>query len=1224
MDENAFEELLGRSESDTLDFKSESYKFHGLDPFDVHRKRARFVKDVVSMANTPRLGSAYIIIGVKAKANGERELLGIEEHEDDNTLQQKLDGMVYPFPKFRYIEVSYKGKQYGVIEILDRESMVGPFVILESKSLDKKTLIPKTVYWRRSTMNDEANHDESKLIYHWFSTGEYLQGRTGDQGISAWDRLRNLVDLTSKRQRYILLLAQEDQRPSLDLEHISGVDWNLIVDFDVEASATSSTIKGIESLASARSVHVATKGDQLTGNLQLSTTWYFARGRTGRDITCVSRNWNEWLTVYAQDFKEKFSTIAKSSSEPVVLVALWSDLSLSKHLSRCLDDAVELLGDSVTKVIITDQAESLKAIAESSESEIVELSAGQFFEGLASLDVAKKASGINSILLPGRDGIKKIIPPQDYNWLQEDLELVHLGIGQVELSYDKTAFLKGFPVTWEGLNLRADIDRIKTSMIKKLVLSDLRSRKSSTINIFHYPGAGGSTLARRILWDIHEEFPTIVLNHCKPRETIERIQRIYQATENPILILREGGVISDKDSEGLSDLLASRQIPSVFLQVFRRLNGPPRKAQQVFEVDSQLESMEAGRFNIAFSNVCPDKADELRNLTQSQNPTVLLYGLTAFNENFDGLNSYVARHLESLPESQKKILTYFSLAYVYGQQSLNAQDFSSFLSLPATKIVDLRKALSPAAIGLLVEESAGVWRPMHYQIGKEVLVQNLTKNGADSRTWKGGLVDISCEFVEFCRSLNNTATDKLSEVVTRTFFYRNASDLLGTVSSGERYFSQLVMDIPTPEGRLRLLNHIVGLFPNEPHYWAHLGRLYSLQLQRFDEARDSLETAINLEPGDSVLHHMKGMVDRSEAYYKIENSFDLDLVLDSAAAASLSFDHSRDLSADDEHKYISEVQLIIKVLEYAAKAKKLSPVDASSKSQNKWLKEAFERAETFLSTVRRMNTRSNSSDYEEVCRAELDRLYGSHEIALQRWQSLLDNPERSGIYAPPIRRQIVWTYLARRGRKWENLSNKEIERCVTLLDENLSEEPGNDANVRLWIQASRFLNAPPSVDSAIEKVAYWKSIQSSSDAPYYLSVLYAIQALDGSILAFEKYQKELEECRNISRLRRSRKLSFEWLSSGVGLKRITHTDQLGEWDRKIDFWSDAMDLERVEGSVLSITGPQAGEIELAGGIRAFFVPGPLGLDRGRSENVRVSCYLGFSYDGPRAWAVKVL
>lgn len=1227
MDEAYFEQLLKRSESDTLDFKSQNYPFSDDDSYESKANRVKFAKDIISMANTPRDHTAFIVIGVEAKTNGDRVLQGISVHEDDNTLQQKVESLVYPHPKFRYVEVTYKNKQFGVIEIPVDSFVQGPFIVtLQPNMAAGNILVDKALYWRRSSKNSIASHEEVRGIYEWFLTGSKGSIAYGEDTPS-WQSLINAADISISGQRYILMMALDEDRECQDLTNLAGVDWNFVADFDGGSSALESTSDCINALSKVRSVHQVTKGDVLSGNLLASTTWYYARGVVGREATKVGRKWGDWLKIYASDFKQKLSEILRSSPDPVVIIALWNDLTLLPHLTRCLDDATELLGDSVVKIIVTDHVEELAPVAENSEAVLVELSAKHFLEGIGTLRRAKENKGKEFILLPGKSGTHKEISLEDLSWISEELEVVHINCGGEPDPHReiKTAFLRGAPISWFDLNIHADVDRDLTISISKTVRNDLRSRKSSRINIYHGPGAGGTTIAKRILWELHYDFPTVVLSHCRPKETIERISKIFQLTESPILILREGGIISDKDSDELSDLLASRQIPSVFIQVFRR-SELPRITDRTFAVSAMLNDADAGRFSAIYSDAMPEKRAALNALAHDSptSRTAFLFGLTAFSEKYEGLPSYVLNHMQGLPSVQGKILVYLSLIYVYGQQALSAQHFAGLLGLPLSKIVDFRRALSPQALNLIVEEKAGVWRPAHYLIGKEILVQSLSKNLSDPRAWRTRLADVACEVVDFCRTTNSLPPEQLKTAVDRTFFYRNDAELLGTISAGERYFSEIVMQIPTPEGRLRVFKHIVSLFPEEPHYWAHLGRLYSLQMQRYEDAREALEKAVALESGDSLLHHMQGMVERSEAYHKMEDKEPLDSVLKSASAASVFFERARDINGDDAHKYISEVQLIIKVLDYAGKMAKTTPVLAASSSKNNWLRESFERAEAFLDAVRKMNVNSHSNPYEERCRAELDSLYGSHEAALQRWQNLLDRHEVQGVYAPPIRRQLVWTYLARRDRKWQNLSVKELSRCVELLEENATEEPGFGENIRLWIQASRFLTSPPSLDDAIERVAYWKSIKGGVDATYYLSVLYALQALDGSTLALDRHLRELEECRNLSRLRRTRKLSFEWLSNGGGLQQITRAEQLGDWNKGTGFWTDTDKLLRIEGSVSSITGPQAGEIELIGGIKAFFVPGLAGLDRGRSENTRVTCVLGFSYDGPRAWLVKAL
>ena len=82
---------------------------------------------------------------------------------------------------------------------------------------------------------------------------------------------------------------------------------------------------------------------------------------------------------------------------------------------------------------------------------------------------------------------------------------------------------------------------------------------------------------------------------------------------------------------------------------------------------------------------------------------------------------------------------------------------------------------------------------------------------------------------------------------------------------------------------------------------------------------------------------------------------------------------------------------------------------------------------------------------------------------------------------------------------WDALSAKEVTRIVTLLEADLGADRARNRNLRLWVQAIRRSDNPPSIDSVIEKVAYWKnSAADSLDAVYYLYVFHTLRALEGS------------------------------------------------------------------------------------------------------------------------------
>jgi hypothetical protein len=319
-----------------------------------------------------------------------------------------------------------------------------------------------------------------------------------------------------------------------------------------------------------------------------------------------------------------------------------------------------------------------------------------------------------------------------------------------------------------------------------------------------------------------------------------------------------------------------------------------------------------------------------------------------------------------------------------------------------------------------------------------------------------------------------------------------------------------------------------------------------------------------------------------------------------------------------EHGYISEVQMLVDLVDRAGKGKRDVIRDVLARPDAKpFLKRALERAEDLLDRAQHLYAGEGMSRYAVDCRAKLQRIYGDYQTALQAWDSLLARPE---VAKPPVRRQIVWTILRRRGGAWDDLNEREAARAQRLLEENLEEEVSDSTSLRLWLRAIRVAPSPPSIDSVIEKVSYWKANTGSLDAAFYLFVLHTLKALAGSSQALADAERALEECRAMARYRRDRTRSFEWIGAGEGVASLVHQSRLGEW--KDDFWGSPDALVRLPGRIASIDGPQKGLVELAGGVSAFFVPGRSGFHRGRDENAIVEAYVGFSYDGPRAWDVR--
>jgi tetratricopeptide (TPR) repeat protein len=1224
MTEQEFKQFLARPESDTIDFKQEHYDFSGADNDEKTRKRGKFLKDIISMKNTPRQEAAYVILGVKRNPDGTNEIIGIAKSIDDAELQEKFQSWVFPHPFFRYEQITYGGLIFGVIQIpCDRT--VGPCFCL--KDIPGAGVRAKTLYFRRGSRNSEADFAEQKAIFQWFepSTKIGLAG-TGDD--SSWDQFVRSVEGLTPERKYVLATSRLEPAALSVGNNIGLVDWLFAADFDPASDASGLLQHARVTLEAHRTIHRLTRGDQMAFNPEMATYWYFARGIQGRDTSLGTGRWSDWHRAFESDLRDKLSKIAVIFPNPITVIVLWDDQNLLRHLNTFLETVMSIFSGRAQICLLCQNKDAYAEIAEAFGASLVEIPFHQFLDGLATLKMRIPTSGTEPVCLPSSSGADVEVKAHDFTWIEEELTIVHKRIGYRPPAdaLPEQAFLKGRQISWFDLGLHVDVERDIADKIKQAIRNDLTNRRISRINLFHGPGAGGSTLARRILWDFRNEYPTLIVRRTTPRETIDKIAKIFSLSDKPILIQIDGSEITEAKSEELYNLLASRNLPCVLLQVWRRFRKP-KEAERSFYLNSFLSSEEAVRFLYNLSREAPTRKNALENaIARQEERTPFLLGLIAFERDFISLQPYVANHLTPLPDTARKALIYFALAHFYGQQLLPAQAFAPFLNLPEGKVLRLQDALPDAALALLTETIKGFWRTTHYLIAEELIQQGLSLPEGERRLWRDRLADWAIEFANFCHGGRAETSHQNLDVVRRVFVFREESDLLGTERAGERLYSQLISDIRVQEGQLRVLIHLTDLFPNEAHFWAHLGRYYSNELGNFEKAVAALDRALSLSPDDHLLHHMKGMAFRNAVYASLHGQhIDLASILSNAKQASESFLQARLHSPDDDHGFISEVQLIARVLDFYGKRTKTEALLAASRHPDSWLREGFQVAEDLLLQVRGNHQGERPSEYEERCRAELDVLYGNHGRALEIWQNLLDRRNARGqaeFYAPPIRRQIVWTHLSRNSRQWQNLSPKDLERSVHLLDQNLTEEPGDDKNIKLWIRAVRFLPDPPSIENVIERVAYWRSRSNSIEAIYYLFVLYSLLSINGSSLAGEKAQVALDECRIRSRFHRRRTWSYEWLGKASGLKQLVDQDELGAWDLQKNFWTNPDVLIRVSGLIGRILGPQAGEIELKNGLKAFFVPGGSGHSLGRSENLPVNFCLGFSYDGLRAWGVK--
>jgi hypothetical protein len=272
-----------------------------------------------------------------------------------------------------------------------------------------------------------------------------------------------MADVTEPGRQYILILAPGPIRNDEAFKHLAWVDWSLVLDFDPDSDTTGVLKHCHAELESRRPIHRLTRTDDITGNPARATFWYFCRGLAGRADTISLGSYAEWNKAYGEDARGKLARFAAASSDPVVLVALWSAPHMEPYVRKLTESAASIFGERLTSVIVTESEDACTRVANETGATVCQVATRHFLEGLSTLQALRKVGADNIVCLPGRDGVAKKLDAADLAWLTEDLELVHPAVGQ-SLPADtdpERDFLRGGSITWFGLGFGADVEREK-------------------------------------------------------------------------------------------------------------------------------------------------------------------------------------------------------------------------------------------------------------------------------------------------------------------------------------------------------------------------------------------------------------------------------------------------------------------------------------------------------------------------------------------------------------------------------------------------------------------------------------------------------------------------------------------------------------------------------------------------------------------------------------------
>ena len=461
-----------------------------------------------------------------------------------------------------------------------------------------------------------------------------------DSKKAQWDEILNYLDYFNfEDYEFILVSALCTSNTDMaisnkDLSQLSIIPWAAVIDFDTKSKKDGLLHSFHKTESKYLKESFLSTGKQCTADIfsinNISSTrkqsefhvpWLFPHGESHNqtDKACPLNNYKQYKLTVRQPLNEAVKKLAKNLSVKKSGGIMSVILCFGEYACKCtntpyekflhdLDHLCSNLEDYGNVIILTDNF-FLKQTLDTLTVCMYPLN--KFCKEVCSF-FPENRDKLPPIMMPSQDG-----PECVENFNEKDFELVHKSIHEYEMHTYQTQriiklppterneisirteiynevkenFYKGQTVTWISLQRSHAITRTVQSKITKSIRAMLDKHKTEPTKyvLYHLPGAGATTLARKIIWELKNDFPCVVLKSDyvlsdeKAIHTIKSLKDLYAILQLPILMLIDEEPFVNTVAT-LSNHAQSNSIPMVFFHVQRinkskKLSKPDLKRQ---------------------------------------------------------------------------------------------------------------------------------------------------------------------------------------------------------------------------------------------------------------------------------------------------------------------------------------------------------------------------------------------------------------------------------------------------------------------------------------------------------------------------------------------------------------------------------------------------------------------------------------------------------------------
>lgn len=495
----------------------------------------------------------------------------------------------------------------------------------------------------------------------------------------------------------------------------------------------------------------------------------------------------------------------------------------------------------------------------------------------------------------------------------------------------------------------------------------LSAPDGSVFYLYHQPGAGGTSLARRLAYDFAQkcqnpEVLPVFLTKFDPLSTVEMLSQLSEAAGARItlLVIADDKEINESEFQNIAQSITRKGAHCIFLRIRHILSGDSTQIprQSFFLASSIRDGNELERFDHKFRNayspylqskVIDHSLAEIHSVYDKWNAVEMIYYPYTFcermnKENQDAVfevpDSFVSNWFSSIKSDELKTLCgYIALAYrfsaskavdIYSLSSVwRRKDIATLDAYPADDVAAVNKILKVSDEDYIGNGESTLRAPRYAAFAEKILT-------AWMPAWSTRLSSLA---VEFIKSLPTELTDRDHRLLMDLFIQQAA--VYGRPDDDKRRnindrFSPLIghiLDNESLDGAKAVFQALIERYPTDLFYRIHYARLlfeyaHSIEAEpddaNFREAISIIKDVLDRKNDSDSFHHIAGMYWRRiakararAALHKNENERTAYIgdITDAADKALRYFDNCNELNrGTSSYGFVSTAELIITAL----------------------------------------------------------------------------------------------------------------------------------------------------------------------------------------------------------------------------------------------------------------------------------------------------------------------